>query len=153
MCLCGSGFGTFTLAPLSQLVLEGGGWRWVLRTLGLLSLLGLPCGAAMTPPGGRGGARGKQQEEEVQGGGECEHPPDVLYQDSGRALCGSVVRLVLGGQLAASTRLLDYALFAVTDFLCFTAVYIPYTHLPSFAQVDTSQYTRCGDATCCRAAG
>ena len=147
MCLCGSGFGTFTLAPLSQLVLEGGGWRWVLRTLGLLSLLGLPCGAAMTPPGGRGGARGKQQEE-VQGGGECEHPPDVLCQkDSGRALCGSVVRLVLGGQLAASTRLLDYTLFAVTDFLCFTAVYIPYTHLPTFAQVDTSQYTRCGDAT------
>ena len=77
----------------------------------------------------------------------------MLCQDSGRALCGSVVRLVLGGQLAASTRLLDYTLFSVTDFLCFTAVYIPYTHLPTFAQVDTSQYTRCGDATCCRAAG
>ena len=63
VCLCGSGFGTFTLAPLAQLVLEAGGWRWVMRALGLLSLLGLPCGAAITPPGGSGG-RGKQQQEE-----------------------------------------------------------------------------------------
>ena len=46
----------------------------------------------------------------------------------------ALVRLVLGGDLAASSRLSNYALFALTDFLCFTAVYIPYTHLPTFAQ-------------------
>ena len=100
---------------------------------------GAPVRGSHDPARGQGGRQGETAAGG--GGGECEreHPPDVLYQDSGRALCGSVVRLVLGGQLAASTRLLDYALFAVTDFLCFTAVYIPYTHLPTFAQVDTRQ--------------
>ena len=66
------------------------------------------------------------------------HLTCCVQGEAGGSLCGSVMRLVLGGQLAASTRLLDYTLFAVTDFLCFTAVYIPYTHLPTFAQVDTS---------------
>ena len=65
------------------------------------------------------------------------------YHAEGRAgrlqSSNALVRLVLGGDLAASSRLSNYALFALTDFLCFTAVYIPYTHLPTFAQVATSQ--------------
>ena len=30
VCLCGSGFGTFSLAPIVQVILENWGWRWVM---------------------------------------------------------------------------------------------------------------------------
>ena len=46
-----------------------------------------------------------------------------------------VLRLLLGQDLAFSNRLSHYFLFVFTDFLCFTSVYIPYTHLPNFAEV------------------
>lgn len=46
-----------------------------------------------------------------------------------------VMRMFLGPELAAHKRLNHYLLFVLTDFLCFTSVYIPYTHLPNFAEV------------------
>ena len=46
-----------------------------------------------------------------------------------------VMTMFLGPELAAHKRLNHYLLFVLTDFLCFTSVYIPYTHLPNFAEV------------------
>ena len=55
--------------------------------------------------------------------------------DSATRKPNRVLRLLLGQDLASSNRLSHYFLFAFTDFLCFTSVYIPYTHLPNFAEV------------------
>ncbi|XP_023341260.1 monocarboxylate transporter 13 [Eurytemora carolleeae] len=38
ICLCGSGIGTFTLAPICEAILSRYGWRWVFRTFGALCL-------------------------------------------------------------------------------------------------------------------
>ena len=46
-----------------------------------------------------------------------------------------VMTLVLGADLATSTRLPSYLLFTLSDFLAFVAIYIPYTHLPPLAKV------------------
>ena len=42
--------------------------------------------------------------------------------------------LVLGDDLASHSMLPSYFLFTLSDFLAFTAIYIPYTHLPPLAK-------------------
>ena len=118
ICLCGSGFGTFTLAPLSHGILIKYGWRWVMRALAGFSVVGILCGATMTPP--------------------CINAEDDInkgYFSNQRPRKTSIVRNVLGDQLPSHPRLFNYILFVLTDFLTFTSVYSLFTHLPSFAEV------------------
>ena len=42
ICLCGSGFGTFTLAPVTHVILKQWGWRWVMRTFSAGGALSYP---------------------------------------------------------------------------------------------------------------
>jgi len=44
-----------------------------------------------------------------------------------------LLQLTLGKELARSNRLLTFLLFALSDFLAFVAIYIPYTYLPPLA--------------------
>merc|ERR1719341_2109668 len=44
-----------------------------------------------------------------------------------------LLQLALGKELAKSNRLLTFLLFALSDFLAFVAIYIPYTYLPPLA--------------------
>ena len=119
ICLCGSGFGTFTLAPVSQHILELYGWRWVVRTLSSLALLAALCGATMSST-----ASVSRGETRSPGSGA-----------SSKETSSRAVSLVLGPDLAASSSLTTYLLFALSDFLAFVAIYIPYTHLPPLAKV------------------
>ena len=118
ICLCGSGFGTFSLAPVSQHILELYGWRWVMRTLSGLALLGVLCGATMAPVSSVSRVETPDTETQTRKGGG-----------------NKVMTLVLGADLATSTRLPSYLLFTLSDFLAFVAIYIPYTHLPPLAKV------------------
>jgi len=122
ICLCGSGVGTFALAPVSNFILHRHGWRWVMRTFSALCLLCSLCGAMMAP--GLTGAPGmvevevsKEEEEEE----ELGPPPSPA------------LALLLGKELARSNRLVTFLLFALADFLAFVAIYIPYTYLPPLA--------------------
>ena len=115
ICLCGSGFGTFGLAPISQHILDTYGWRWVLRALSVFALVGVLCGSVMVPV-------------------------DIPEEDGPNSRCppkkrSRLVSLVLGDDLAKSRRLSVYYIFTFADFLAFTAIYIPYTHLPPLAKV------------------
>merc|ERR1719376_890257 len=114
ICLCGSGFGTFGLAPISQHILDAYGWRWVLRALSVFTLAGVLCGSVMVPV---------DIPEEDDANSRC--PPRKRHR---------LVSLVLGDDLAKSRRLSVYYVFTVSDFLAFTAIYIPYTHLPPLAK-------------------
>ena len=118
ICLCGSGFGTFTLAPITHGILVRFGWRWVMRALAGFSLVGVLCGASMTPPSNH-------------------HDDDIKkeYFSNARPRKTSIVRKVLGDELPSHPRLSNYVLFVLTDFLTFTSVYSLFTHLPSFAEV------------------
>lgn len=115
ICLCGSGFGTFGLAPISQHILDNYGWRWVLRALSLFALVGVLCGSVMVPV---------DIPEDDGHDGRC--PPKKRSR---------LVSMVLGDDLAKSRRLSVYYIFTFADFLAFTAIYIPYTHLPPLAKV------------------
>ena len=132
LCLCGSGFGTFSLAPVSQHILEVAGWRWVVRTLAGLALLGVLAGASMTPAQGQSGLQ--------QAGGAAG------TRREGKGGSQAVLSVLLGPDLAHSSSLPTYLLFAVSDFLSFVAIYIPYTHLPPLAKVN-NLVTPCNSCT------
>ena len=94
------------------------GWRWVLRTFSLLSLLAALAGCSMVTLKSPGSRRAQVTSD------------DGLTPGRRGSL---LVSLVLGRELAASPRLAAYLLFSVADFLAFCAIYIPYTHLPPLA--------------------
>ena len=105
----------------------------VVRTFSGLCGLGVLAGATMVPVTTETSLQGKMTSEASlnnnrgQGNSATRKPNRVL-------------RLLLGQDLASSNRLSHYFLFVFTDFLCFTSVYIPYTHLPNFAQVMNCSY-------------
>ena len=121
VCLCGSGFGTFSLAPIVQVILENWGWRWVMWALSALSFLGVLCGATMIPisPSSQTSQRGHSIPQE---------PYATRYKNFNR-----ILSLVLGEVLVKSSRLGCCLLFVLTDILSFASVFIAYTHLPTFA--------------------
>jgi len=127
ICLCGSGVGTFGLAPVSNFILLRHGWRWVMRMFSGLCLLCTFCGALMaTDLRGPTGAAEEEQDAadkrgEEEDGGDKGPEPHLLLQ------------LALGKELARSNRLLTFLLFSLSDFLAFVAIYIPYTYLPPLA--------------------
>ena len=49
ICVCGSGMGTFILAPVEQFLLREVGWRWTFFCMGGLCWVCVLCGASMTP--------------------------------------------------------------------------------------------------------
>lgn len=124
ICLCGSGVGTFTLAPVCNYILVRHGWRWVMRTFAALSVLCIGCGAFMAP--GLSGAPGMVPEESVEETEEEEEDKDPSPNP--------VLKFILGKELAKSNRLLTFLLVAFADFLAFVAIYIPYTYLPPLAK-------------------
>merc|ERR1719370_229140 len=65
ICLCGSGVGTFGLAPVSNYILLRHGWRWVMRTFSGLCLLCTFCGALMATDltGSTGGSEAAAEQE------------------------------------------------------------------------------------------
>ena len=95
-----------------------------MRTFSGLCGLGVLAGASMRPV--------------TSLGAEKTASVDSLNNNRGHApphKTNTLLRLFLGQDLASSKRLGHYTLFVITDFLCFTSVYIPYTHLPTFAEV------------------
>ena len=122
ICLCGSGFGTFTLAPLSQFILDTLGWRWVMRTFSVLSLIGVLAGSCMVSAG----------QDDKSDSDTC-----PVTRTRTRHVSGSqqIMSIMMGEDLASSKNLICYSLFTLADFLAFTAIYIPYTHLPPLAKV------------------
>ena len=91
----------------------------MVRTLAGLALVAVACGAAMSP----------SQELSLQQPG----PAGARRERKGSSK--AMLALVLGSDLAHSSSLPIYLLFALSDFLSFVAIYIPYTHLPPLAKV------------------
>ena len=143
ICLCGSGFGTFALAPVTHVILKQWGWRWVMRTFSGLSLVGVLCGATMVP------VVTTEPDKPAYFSFNSEHQRNT---NRSRGIF-KLFKYIVGEDLIDSPRLGNYFLFVLTDFLTFVSVYIPYTHLPSFAEVSEIEitfrkFTQCGDNNC-----
>jgi len=123
ICLCGSGIGTFTLAPISAYLLEYYGWRWVFRTFSIICFFCIFCGASMVP------VREEQQENSIKE--QSFRNPD---NEPRPGLRKQILTLILGEELTRSRSLGVFCLIVLADFLTFTAIYIPYTHLPPLAK-------------------
>ena len=107
---------------------------WLVRTFSGLCGLGVLAGATMVPVTSVtsvtsvSSLRGKMASEASHSGHRGQAASAIRKPNR-------LLRLILGQELASSNRLGHYFLFVFTDFLCFTSVYIPYTHLPNFAEV------------------
>jgi len=120
ICLCGSGVGTFTLAPISEFILSRYGWNWVFRFFAVLCGGCIACGALMFS---------KKTREEKE-----EKKVETRLEESQK----------LVEELRTPYRVIDPALFndphfptfllvLLADFVAFIGIYIPYTHLPPLA--------------------
>ena len=114
------GVGTFVVAPLANYWFEQYGWRGALRCLAGLCLACTLCGLAMVP--------GKQQSQPNMSS-------NLATQASSSITSRGCLAVLLGDQMASSPLLSIFFLVAIADCLAFIGLYIPYTYLPSAAQV------------------
>jgi len=116
ICLCGSGVGTFVLAPITEEILDRHGWRWVMRSLSGLCFLSIICGLCMFS--GPQQVDGKKNETDSE---QC-----------------------TGEKLRAKYRFINPVLYEhrhfptfmivlLADFFAFFSIYIPFSYLPTLA--------------------
>jgi len=115
ICVCGSGMGTFILAPVEQFLLREVGWRWTFFCMGGLCWVCVLCGASMTPI--------KQQTVPVQESMSTSSPSCLI----------KCLSMVLSRNLVSSPNLSIFFLIALADCVASTSLYIPFTFLPDEA--------------------
>jgi len=114
ICVCGSGMGTFLLAPVEHFLLSQVGWRWTFISMGGVSFICIGCGAVMTPI----------QQFSM---GEKKFPA------KSKSCIMKCVTMVLSDDLLASPFLKTFLFIAVADCIASMALYIPFTFLPDEA--------------------
>lgn len=117
--LCAAGAGTFSIAPLSEQLVELLGWRGAMRVLAGACVGCVGCGAAMLP----GQA---QQQHHTLGAGHADQGPGAKVER--RCLAK-----IIGEELSSSPTLPIMFIMAMGDCLSALSLYIPYTHLPPAA--------------------
>ena len=113
ICVCGSGMGTFILAPVEHFLLSQVGWRWTFVCMGGLCWLCVLCGAAMSPV---------RQSIPVQG-----------TSSSPKSCLTKCITMVLSEELLLSPALSTFLLISIADCVASMALYIPFTFLPDEA--------------------
>jgi len=113
ICVCGSGMGTFILAPIEHFLLSQVGWRWTFICMAGVCWFCILCGAAMKPI------------DQV-----LTYPPPIARERSFLTKC---VSLILSEDLLASPALGTFLMIAAADCIASTALYIPFTFLPDEA--------------------
>jgi len=113
ICVCGSGMGTFILAPVEDFLLSEVGWRWTFTVLGCVCFLCTLCGVVMRPV--------KQLEVEQK------------ISSSPQSCVSKFVSMVLSEELQSSPALSTFLLVCLADCVASMALYIPFTFLPDEA--------------------
>ena len=139
ICVCGTGVGTFLLAPVEHVLLTSLGWRWAFICMAAACFLCILCGLAMTPV--------QQEPTELQQRRRrstiVSFHGDVLadlsmsseslsFKKSCTQTLGS---LFLSKDLLESPALSTFLLVALADGVATLALFIPFTYLPSLATV------------------
>ena len=113
ICVCGSGMGTFILAPMEDYLLSEVGWRWTFTIMGGVCCLCIVCGSVMTP---------------------IDQPPvETTIEKSSKSCVDKCIAMVLSEELRSSPALSTFLLVCVADCIASMALYIPFTFLPDEA--------------------
>ena len=99
-----------------------------MRLLSALSGVGVMAGAVMIPV--------QRDSDAPDISNQQHHDDDASHMKSFR----KILSLILGKDLVSHPRLGHYMTFVLTNFLRFIAVYITFTHLPTFAMVSFRIY-------------
>ena len=112
--LCAAGVGTFVVAPVTQAMVDTWGWRGAMRGLAIIAASCFFCGMIMKP-------KTLDQEESS--------------EDNSPSRSSSCLGKILGPHMYSSPGLSLFLILGVADMLSTLSIYIPYTHLPSAAEV------------------
>jgi MCP family monocarboxylic acid transporter-like MFS transporter 12 len=115
--VCGSGAGTFILAPLASLLLSYYGWEGATRIFAALCLQCAVCGAVMRPLPRR---KEKEEDEELE---KAEEEPTPCFK--------SVVSSVFDKRLLTNV---PFLLLMLANLFSTMGLYIPYMYLPTQAE-------------------
>jgi len=115
ICVCGSGMGTFILAPVEQFLLREVGWRWTFFCMGGLCWGCVLCAASMTPV--------RQQTSPEQESTSSISPSCWM----------KCISMFISRRLLSSSNLSTFLLIALADCVASTSLYIPFTFLPDEA--------------------
>lgn len=119
LCLCGAGFGTFTLSPLETYITANHGWRWGFLSLAGLAFICILAGATMGPV-----ARPPSPTSE---------PPEPRSSTS-PGLAARIAGLILDPALYKSPALGLYLLVCLADVVATLSLFIPFHYVPSIAK-------------------
>jgi len=122
-CLCGAGFGTFTLSPLETYIVHSHGWRWGFLSLSALALASCIAGLTMVPVDRTRPGRSSTPTTLAT---TPEEPPVT-------SLSAKVGGFILGPSLYASPALGLYLLVALADVMATLSLFIPFHYTPSIA--------------------
>jgi MFS family permease len=103
ICVCGTGIGTFVVAPLEAVILSSMGWRWTLVVLSGMCIICLACSATMSPV---------QNEDEEDGSTPIFYPGTKT-----RSLLQQVGCCILGEELFYHPNLPTFLIVALADVL------------------------------------
>jgi len=127
ICLCGSGVGTFSLAPVTQTILASYGWRWVCRAFAFLCLGCMVGSIGMFPHHSFKDNKLKEKEEKEE-------------KERKQSISSNQVEKLRAPYRVVDPTLLEhpnfptFLLVLLADFIAFVGIYIPYTHLPPLVE-------------------
>ena len=115
ICVCGSGMGTFVLAPVEQFLLREVGWRWTFFCMGGLCWVCVICAASMTPV--------RQETTSDQESSSTTSPSCLM----------KCISMFFSRKLLSSPNLSTFLLIVLGDCVASMSLYIPFTFLPDEA--------------------
>jgi len=137
ICVCGTGVGTFLLAPLELSLLSAVGWRWTFVCMGGLCSLCVVCGLAMSPvelcPSNTQLRRRRSTVVSFHGVIVDDMMVSSESIENGNSCLHRIWSMFLSKELLESPGLSTFLLVALGDGVATLALFIPFTFLPDFA--------------------
>ena len=145
ICVCGTGVGTFLLAPAELMLLDAYGWRWTLTAMAALVLVCILSGLVMSPPSPppstSSSLNRRRRSTVVSMHGSIVEDMTVSYMNANQEnlttsplSCSKyLISLFLSRDLLESPALSTYLLIALADGIATLALFIPFTYLPDLA--------------------
>ena len=136
ICVCGTGVGTFLLAPAQLHLLSSVGWRYVFIAMGILCCLCTLCGLAMTPVDPIIQPRRRRRSTLVRMDGiivdDMTASNESLQEET--SYLQMFFSIFLSKELLDSPGLTTFLLVALADGVATLALFTPFTFLPDLAQ-------------------
>jgi len=141
ICVCGTGVGTFLLAPAELSLLTDVGWRWTFVCMGGLCSLCSICGATMSPVtddlaiGETHTRKRKTTVVSIHGAMLDDLQMSTESLQNEKQCFYSFMSKIISEKLLESPALHTYMYIALADGVATLALFLPFTYLPDLAVV------------------